>query len=628
MRHVTFGITTFDRPKLLANLVRSILKRYPTARIVVANNGKRMPRLPDCVKVLQLEFDCGLSAARNAIVDQLQTPYLLILEDDFLFIPETHIEPMLEVLEADAEVGCVGGALRDVNGRVACYALDIEVFRDRMEVREATHRVRITPAGSPYRLCDMVWNFCLFRREMLQDHRWDDRLKVGEHCPYFHQVKLGAKWRVATTNATAIYHVPQKRPADYLQYRQRAQDLFDSYLATQGVRHYRRVMPFHYEDDAEDRPCVVVLGVGHSGTSVVTRMLHALGWNAGDADRQFAESVRVRRLNMGIEAHGRLNDQAAARTLRWLPSPWAIKDPRFCRTLHHWLEHFAQMERRPLLLRVRRDRDSLLASYQRRNAPGDYEQMVDQLSQLCQQQYDRWPWERMCIDYDRLGDAFGAFSASRFADQQARPFDRFAQYDRDTWRPATSRGALGASLVTLVAHARVNRRQYPAATLSALQVLYGEQTGRRPAPDVLAKAMWVMAEFAGRAELLGFPPDVQRALAVFGALKAGQGSPIGVVHGDGSGDPPGFDGLIGDGSGDPPGFDGLFGDGSGDPPSFDGLFGDGSGDPPGFDGLFGDGSGDPPGFDGLFGDGSGDPPGFDGLFGDGSGDPPDLPGME
>src|SRR5262245_62058812 len=180
MRDVTFGITTFERPGLLVGLVRSIRQRYPLARIVVADNGKQKAPLPDSVKRLNLPFDCGLSRARNALIDSLQTKYLLLLEDDFLFTDETTVVPLVEVLEAGPEVGVVGGALRSLNGRVAAYALDIEVFRGTMYVREATHRLRFTAAGLPYRLCDMVWNFALFRKEMLADHRWNDRLKVGE----------------------------------------------------------------------------------------------------------------------------------------------------------------------------------------------------------------------------------------------------------------------------------------------------------------------------------------------------------------------------------------------------------------------------------------------------------------
>ena len=550
MRDVTFGITAFERPKLLTNLIRSIKKYYPTAKIVVANNGRETPPLPDDVKVLVLPFDSGLSRARNALINHLDTKYLLILEDDFLFLEETKIEPMVEVLEADREVGCVGGALRDVNGRLACYALDIEVFRDKMEVREATHRVKLTPSGSPYRLCDMVWNFCLFRKEMLADHRWNDRLKVGEHCPYFHQVKLGAKWRVATTNQTAIYHVPQRRSPDYLKYRRRAQRLFESYLAEHGIKHYHRVLPFHYEDDAEDRPCVVVLGAGHSGTTVLTQMLHGIGWNAGDADKRFGESVGVRRLNIYTETNGALPPRYAQAVLDRLPRPWAIKDPRFVKTLHHWLPHFERMERKPILLRIRRDRDGLLASYQRRQAPGDVIQNIDQLLELCQQQYDRWPWQRLSIEYARLGDAVSLFSMDRFRTQQSRVPDRFGQFGKPSTQmfpPADGSGTpLQQAVRALANFAADGSGTLPPEVLAALDAL---RHGKADGSGTLAarEAVETLSRFSGQSDGSGLhlPSNVAAALQLLGGLD-GSGFQFSSLDKLGGLDGPGF---LTDGSG-------------------------------------------------------------------------------
>jgi hypothetical protein len=60
---ITFGITSFERPRLLEQLVASIRVRYPQARILVADNGRQKANLPGDVKVLNLEFDCGLSSS-------------------------------------------------------------------------------------------------------------------------------------------------------------------------------------------------------------------------------------------------------------------------------------------------------------------------------------------------------------------------------------------------------------------------------------------------------------------------------------------------------------------------------------------------------------------------------------
>ena len=292
-------------------------------------------------------------ASADALIDSLTTKYLLLLEDDFLFADETTVEPLVDVLEANAEVGVVGGALRSLYGRVAAYALDIDVFRGTMYVHEATNRVKFTNSGLPYRLCDMVWNFALFRKEMLAEHRWDDRLKVGEHCPYFHQVKLAARWRVAACSATRICHVSQDRSKHYLKYRQRAHDFFHGYLRQNGIERYERVLPFHFEDDEQDKPCIIVLGVGHSGTTVLTKMLQGLGWNSADADIQFGESRTVRRLNRWVEKTGQLPVKYAQKVIEKLPQPWVIKDPRFVKTLHEWTPLFQTMDQKPVLLRVR-----------------------------------------------------------------------------------------------------------------------------------------------------------------------------------------------------------------------------------------------------------------------------------
>jgi DNA-binding transcriptional LysR family regulator len=83
LERITFGITSFERPRLLEQLVASIRRRYPQARILVADNGRQKANLPEDVRVLDLEFDCGLSRARNAMIDNLETEFLLLLEEDF-----------------------------------------------------------------------------------------------------------------------------------------------------------------------------------------------------------------------------------------------------------------------------------------------------------------------------------------------------------------------------------------------------------------------------------------------------------------------------------------------------------------------------------------------------------------
>ena len=337
----------------------------------------------------------------------------MVLEDDFLFTDETRIERLVEVLEYDSEVGAVGGALRSRNGRVSAYALDIEIFRDTFFVRECSHRLRLTPRGVAYHICDVTWNFALFRAEMLHAHRWNDQLKMGEHAPYFHQVKLAAKWRVASCPSVVLYHVPDLRTREYQRYRLRARRYFRAYLQHYGLSRYYRIPPTEYLDEMHSRPNVVVMGVGHSGTSVLAKMLQSAGWQGGDADLPYGESLRIRELNQTVLRHGRLPLGKARSALRSLPQPWAIKDPRFVSTLQHWLPMFDELDKPPVLVRIVRNPEQVVASYARRNARGDLRQLVDQRMSMCQHQYDAWPWPKMTIEYERLAEAVALFDPTR-----------------------------------------------------------------------------------------------------------------------------------------------------------------------------------------------------------------------
>ncbi len=415
MQEITFGITTFNRPQLLLQLIQSIRIRYPDVRILVADNGDQHASLPDDVMVIRLPFDCGLSSARNALIDHLETEYLLVLEDDFQFTDETVIEPLQRVLESTPDIGAVGGAIRGSDGRVTCYALDIEVCRQTMRIREATHRKEVTSCGIPYRLCDMVWNFALFRREMLLEHRWVDALKIGEHCPYFYEVKLAGQWRIASCSLPKIYHVPDRRPQNYLKYRRRAASYFKAYLAVRGIEHYERVLPYHYEDSPTSVPPVLVLAIGHSGTTVVTRMLQKLRWNLGQpVDNTFAEHIEVRRLNRQVIDKGYLDHDAARCVLSTLPMPWGLKDPRFVQTLHHWLPLFSELDIKPVILRLRRGIEATKQSYRRRGAPGDVTRRLEQLIQSRDQGYDRWPWGRFTLEYEKIAAAVAVFDLDHF----------------------------------------------------------------------------------------------------------------------------------------------------------------------------------------------------------------------
>jgi hypothetical protein len=167
----------------------------------------------------------------------------------------------------------------------------------------------------------------------------------------------------------------------------------------------------------DDRPNLVVFGVGHSGTTIVAKMLFALGWHAGEAadaaDDEFAENVSIRDCNCHVLDHEEMPAHASALVAR-LPRPWAVKDPRFVLTLPRWQGAFAACGTMPTLLWLTRELDEVKRSYLRRHemhgdVPGGHGKTVDELWEAAGRHYAGWPGPKMRLAYEAVDAAAALF---------------------------------------------------------------------------------------------------------------------------------------------------------------------------------------------------------------------------
>lgn len=408
IRHVTFGITAFDRPEHLQRLVASIRKWYPHAEIIVGDNGTLRASLPADVRVLELPFDCGLSRARNAIVEHCNRPFFMLLEEDFEFTESTNVEHLLDILQHDGEVGVVGGTLY-TGGVKQEYAVDFHRFRSGLYLNASNGPFRATPSGVPYQICDMCFNFALFRRKVLVEHPWPEHLKLGEHYPYYESLKRFANWRVANCENVSANHHIDGRSKHYEKHRGRARAYYLQHLAKSGIANIvssPRILHRRSPEPDRSKANVVVFGVGHSGTTLLARILFALGWNPLDADEQYAESVSVRDVNHRALASDNF-DVKTAQKLASREGPWAIKDPRFVFALPKWLPVFAQLDHPPVLVWIRRDAKKVAASYVRRNEMTEQVALnkVQRRMQLAHDRFELWPWRKLALAYEDVLNA-------------------------------------------------------------------------------------------------------------------------------------------------------------------------------------------------------------------------------
>jgi glycosyltransferase involved in cell wall biosynthesis len=225
-RYISVGIKTFMRTDKLQLCLGSLVP-HEWHEVIVADDGpideererlysRFAEQLP--LKVIRLPFDTGLSAGRNEIVRQCQTPYLLMLDDDQT-VPG-NVGRLAEVLDENPLIGGVSAIWLE-HGERKCTACDIRLVGSKV-VKELgqRHPVCQTSLGQRFVTFDFIPNSTLFRKECLTDSPWDPFYKIGrEHLDfYLSQQRLG-RWRFAVSLDVVIGHHPETSAASYKEFR-------------------------------------------------------------------------------------------------------------------------------------------------------------------------------------------------------------------------------------------------------------------------------------------------------------------------------------------------------------------------------------------------------------------------
>lgn len=176
---LTAVIKTFERPRELRRLVRSIKRLYPDVAIVVADDSRR-PSIIDGVETIHLPFSSGVSAGRNAALRCVKTPYFLLLDDDFVFTRETRLAEPLSVMELTPKIDILGGVVVNLPDFSTTDYSTAGLFpTSRLPLFEPGSMV----GGLPVRL--KVPNFYVGRTDKVREVGWTDELKFVDHLDFF-----------------------------------------------------------------------------------------------------------------------------------------------------------------------------------------------------------------------------------------------------------------------------------------------------------------------------------------------------------------------------------------------------------------------------------------------------------
>ena len=188
---VTAIVKTFERPRSLDRLVRSIRRFYPRLRVIVGDDSVTAYPRSD-VDYVRLPVDVGVAAGRNAILELVETPYFLSLDDDLAFTPATVIERLLDTIERH-EAALVAGDLVDCEQRFRWW-----VHRRRQVLHGVIRRegdsLQLVPGhassvGDAYQ-CDLTPQFFLAQTEVIRSiGGWFAPLKSEDNEELFLRLK-------------------------------------------------------------------------------------------------------------------------------------------------------------------------------------------------------------------------------------------------------------------------------------------------------------------------------------------------------------------------------------------------------------------------------------------------------
>jgi len=243
MEKVTIVVTTFNRPKKAAACVRSIRAKYPDTKILVIDCGRSDPALAEaCRECLAtrclLEYDAGIGDMRNTGIMLAKTPYVAIIEDDFIFSDETDIEKWVKVLDGDDRVAFVAGSLIYTDyGKPSTFAnmLKADWAKGVYQIVKITEPEWLEVAGVRYHHADYVYNFGLLRKD--SGMRWDADYKTCiEHVAFALEVQKSGRWTCAVVPDVVAIHDKEKDDQAYVDLRHRL-DSWEAFRNKTGMKH-------------------------------------------------------------------------------------------------------------------------------------------------------------------------------------------------------------------------------------------------------------------------------------------------------------------------------------------------------------------------------------------------------
>jgi len=181
--NLTAVIKTFERPEVLKRLVKSLRRMYPNMSVIVVDDSREPVGL-EGVETIVMPYDSGVSAGRSEALKHVETPYLMLLDDDFIFHRHTNILHVLKKLECLLEVDIIGGDVIYLP-----FYRKIDYAQEGLHPTKALSLAKLGTQIGGMKVHDKVANFYIARTQSIRKVGWDPQIKRLDHADFFTRAK-------------------------------------------------------------------------------------------------------------------------------------------------------------------------------------------------------------------------------------------------------------------------------------------------------------------------------------------------------------------------------------------------------------------------------------------------------
>lgn len=220
-KNVTFIYKSFERQKMAGRLYKNIQAYYPGARVVIADDSRKplvIKHAGEQLKIIQLPFNSGLSRGLNCAIKQVETSFVMRMDDDELLTPLTKLGAELEFLCGHQEIDLVGFMPLSV---IKCTPVQKSVWeyykQSLSRAPKALLIPHMTPIDENHVVVAKAPNIFLARTEKVREIGWDDKIRMIDHNEFF--VRAAGNLVSVLNPDSVVFHYHNPFHAHYQKFR-------------------------------------------------------------------------------------------------------------------------------------------------------------------------------------------------------------------------------------------------------------------------------------------------------------------------------------------------------------------------------------------------------------------------